>query len=270
MFLLMDQGNSRCKYLLTSSLGKLQVVDSGVWDNEDFEEKVWHKHLGSFKQKGVKRVLVSSVAGNDRKQWFQQLCQEALEIKPQFAESAEMYVSQKLRKLRNSYATPQALGVDRWLAMIAAFERSEGSFVVIDAGTAITTDWVDAQGWHKGGHIVASGHLLQRILLVDTGGIAWSASHDGDLKGEVFGENTSAAVATGAECMLKGYCFQMVRQLAAKSEETGMTLYITGGDAEVMSDWLKEATDELELSFEIDCQPELVLEGLSHWFSMNN
>ena len=56
--------------------------------------------------------------------------------------------------LRNGYRDPAQLGVDRWLAMCAAWQQFPGSLCVVDAGTAVTIDVVAADGAHSGGLIL--------------------------------------------------------------------------------------------------------------------
>jgi type III pantothenate kinase len=161
--------------------------------------------------------------------------------------------------------------------MIGALERVQGSFVVIDAGTAITSDWVDADGAHKGGHIVAGEHLLQQTLLGNTGGIAWSAGHDKEAPDYAndIGQNTSAAVALGAKAMVRGYCHQVVSLIAGQLDSKGKgsqspTLMVTGGNGDIITQWLKDSVLELGLESEVEYHPNLVLEGISYWFSLNN
>jgi len=69
--------------------------------------------------------------------------------------SISLVKSQKRYKsLINSYLKPHLLGSDRWLAMIAAYEKNpHKSFVVLDIGTAITIDYVNNIGAHQGGLI---------------------------------------------------------------------------------------------------------------------
>ncbi|GAA4362052.1 type III pantothenate kinase [Kangiella marina] len=270
MFLLIDQGNSRCKYLLTEALGDIKAVDSGSWENQDFDTASWKGLLAPFQAKGIGRVLVSSVAGQARKEWFGALCHEVLGIWPEFAESGESYVSTSSVTLSNCYDTPQALGVDRWLAMIAVSERVTREFIVIDAGTAITTDWVNHKGQHQGGHIIPGGRMLQQSLLGQTGGIAWSAKHDSTAKGELLGENTSAAVALGAETMIKGYCYQVMKDVVNESSGKQLSVLVTGGDGPFVTECLQRVVEDMPLACRVEYQPNLVIEGLSHWFSLNN
>ena len=280
MKLLIDQGNSRCKYLLTEDLGgkELTINHQGVWPNHDFDEAFWHQQLSELKLKGIKEVLVSSVAGHQYKEWFEAFCVEVLGLKPRFAMSQKQYVAATSgNRLTNSYDKPQALGVDRWLAMIAAFEKVNGHFVVLDAGTAITTDWVDSTGMHQGGHIVAGHHLLQQTLLGNTGGVAWSAAHDKNVSDDAngFGLNTSAAVALGAGAMVKGYCRQLVSLIAASLESENeeakpLHFIITGGGGEKVVTWISESVNSLGVKTEVEYCPNLVFEGISYWFSSNN
>ena len=46
--------------------------------------------------------------------------------------------------VRNGYQEPHSLGVDRWLAMIAAFAEIGGPCCIADCGTAVTIDLVTA------------------------------------------------------------------------------------------------------------------------------
>ena len=60
--------------------------------------------------------------------------------------------------VRNGYLQPQRLGVDRWLALLAAAEICAGDCLVIDAGSAITLDLLRADGQHLGGAILPGIH----------------------------------------------------------------------------------------------------------------
>ncbi|MCZ7599940.1 MAG: type III pantothenate kinase [Gammaproteobacteria bacterium] len=63
--------------------------------------------------------------------------------------------------LENRYANPAQLGVDRWLALIAARRLGGGPVVVVDCGTAITVDLVDGAGVFHGGMILPGRRLLE-------------------------------------------------------------------------------------------------------------
>lgn len=284
MYLFIDQGNSRCKYVLTKSVDPFKEETVGAWDSKASSADALQKYLEQFADYGVKAVIISSVASLEDKEVFKQACEKTLTITPIFAVSTSSYTAkdswlignsaQASRTLINSYENPQALGVDRWLAMIAVFERCHTDFMVIDAGTAITADWVNAQGVHQGGHIVAGKGLLQQALLGETGGIAWSASHDNQAEGELFGQNTSAAVSMGADVMVEGYCRQLVRQLVSaygnSDKDNTLEIWITGGDGADVAQGIKQELKLLNKPFKVILDRALVFKGLNHWFSVNN
>jgi type III pantothenate kinase len=56
--------------------------------------------------------------------------------------------------IKNAYATPQTLGVDRMASAVAAqFLYPESNKLVVDIGTCITYDFIDATGTYQGGGI---------------------------------------------------------------------------------------------------------------------
>lgn len=93
-----------------------------------------------------------------------------------------------------AYARPECLGVDRWLACIGAFHRGPGSVVVVDAGTALTVDVVDATGRHQGGLIVPGMATMQQTIQAHTR----IRSQSCDNVPDALARDTDAAVAAGA------------------------------------------------------------------------
>ncbi|MDZ7824718.1 MAG: type III pantothenate kinase [Gammaproteobacteria bacterium] len=81
--------------------------------------------------------------------------------------------SDRCGRLRAGYREPARLGVDRWLALVAGAARVEGAFAVLDAGSALTLDLVDADGRHLGGWILPGLRMMRRALLDGTAGSAF-------------------------------------------------------------------------------------------------
>lgn len=69
-----------------------------------------------------------------------------------------------LAGLRIAYAEPASLGVDRFLAMLAARTRGAGPWLVVGIGTALTLDLIDHEGRHRGGRIAPSPALMRASL----------------------------------------------------------------------------------------------------------
>lgn len=273
MILFIDMGNSRCKWVVTDQKNGLDWLESGSWDNHDFLDTHWKTMLRmlsrkNFAGKTIEQVFISSVASQEIKQQVSEWFESVLDITPVFAQSQEQYEGQ--HSLINSYPTPKALGVDRWLAMIGALEvvnndkAASKSFAVIDAGTAITLDLVNERGQHLGGHIVPGHNLMQQALLGDTGQIAWSARQD-NLKAsdeQWIGQNTQQAVELGCLQASQAYVQSVVSRM--KSVYDVDRIYFTGGDGKILMDLLQDI-DKQDLIFSDD----LVLQGLYHW-SQNN
>ena len=60
-----------------------------------------------------------------------------------------------LAGVTNGYDDHERLGLDRWLAFVGAYHSRESACLVVDLGTAITSDFVSADGVHLGGFIFA-------------------------------------------------------------------------------------------------------------------
>ena len=71
--------------------------------------------------------------------------------------------AQEFQGLTNGYLDPSLLGADRWLALIGAWTLARSARCVVDAGTAVKVDSVDAQGQHLGGLIV-DGDAASAVL----------------------------------------------------------------------------------------------------------
>ena len=150
--------------------------------------------------------------------------------------------------LVSSYAEPERMGVDRWLAMLAAHVHNEGALCVIDAGTAVTVDLVSAGGAHDGGYILPGADLMRRALSSETDRI-----HVGALEAPTIepGVNTEACVTAGSWRAVLG----AVQSITAECPKH--LALLTGGGATTLQDLGLAAT----------YSPDLVMEGLRLWLS---
>lgn len=134
----------------------------------------------------------------------------------------------------NAYGDYQRLGLDRWLVILAAHHLAGEAALVIDVGTAVTVDYVAADGRHLGGFICPGVPLMRNQLRNHTRKISYTdQSIDYALRQLDPGGSTAEAVERG--------CLLMVRSFVqAQCETAGMYLgdsfqvFITGGDADLM------------------------------------
>ncbi|MGB0768774.1 MAG: type III pantothenate kinase [Phycisphaeraceae bacterium] len=126
---------------------------------------------------------------------------------------------------------PEAIvGEDRLLNAAAAFDKLQQACVVIDAGTAITIDYIDGVGTFHGGAIVPGAQLMLDALHGRTGLLPEVEFKKPE---ELIGHNTREAMLTGAFYGIRG----LVRGITeAIAQQTGMypTVIATGGDAQVL------------------------------------
>jgi type III pantothenate kinase len=157
----------------------------------------------------------------------------------------------------NAYAQPQNLGVDRWAALIAARVRYPNqACIVVDAGTAITVDLLDATGLHLGGVILpGAASMLDTLNRAEQ--LFPDASrdlHEFAKSVPPFASSTQDAVLAGIVFAVQGGVKAVIEQQAAQINVKIATLPIilTGGDSTMLN------LDSLQTQQ----VPDLVLEGL--------
>jgi type III pantothenate kinase len=174
-----------------------------------------------------------------------ELTRNLFEVTPAYAVS-----SASAAGVINGYRDPARLGVDRWLALVGAFNRHGAPACVIDCGTAITIDAVARDGRHLGGVIAPGVQLMRHALVGATAGIS---DEPDETTTNVFAHDTRAAVAGGALNAAVGLIERVSEQMAAELGATVQRL-ITGGDAERLLSYLGQRYKLV---------PNLVLEGLA-------
>lgn len=131
-------------------------------------------------------------------------------------------------KLRIAYAAPERLGVDRFLALLAASERDDGPHLIVSVGSALTVDLLASDGHHVGGLIAATpAHvrkaLAERFAVLDVAG--------GDAVD--FAGDTDDAVASGAQAMATGLIERCLRQAEVRLGHPARLLLTGGGVADL-------------------------------------
>jgi type III pantothenate kinase len=243
MILLVDIGNSRLKYacLAGGQLGAQHAVEYLAWTAED-----WQRQL--FDGNAVERVLAGTVAGAASETALRRAAAAADVTMVEFVHSTAMAAG-----VRNGYRDPAQLGVDRWLALIAAHSRWSGPCCVVDVGTAATIDALAADGSHLGGFIVPGPDLMVRSLLQGTSELATRAARQAAGAGDFYADNTREAIGRGCVLALAG----LVERAAGELEErvgAAPRLLVTGGAGEALLPWVRRTAQLV---------PDLVLRGLA-------
>jgi type III pantothenate kinase len=187
------------------------------------------------------QIWVASVAGPEADDALAQMLLQRWGVQPWFARSTA-----RCGAVQNSYADPARMGVDRWLALLAAWQRVQGRVCVIDAGSALTIDLLDDNGRHQGGYIIPGPTLMERALLLDTGRVRFAEDAD----------YTLAPGISTAEAVRHGIALAQAGALALAMDRAGVTpsrVLFCGGWGQTLMGLLDRGGEFL---------PELVFEGL--------
>jgi type III pantothenate kinase len=249
--LLVDIGNTRIKWapLVGRRVGRQRAAAHAGWTAQHFVRQL-------YGGRPPQRVVVVSVARAPVERAFVAATHAACGAGPEFVRSERSRCG-----VTNGYREVWRLGADRWVALIGARAslRRPRAACVVDAGTAITLDLLDADGRHRGGAIVPGPDLMVSSLLQDTGGIrrrAGTTAVAAAAARALFARATREAVAAGAlhasAAAIDRACALGARALGARR---ALPLVLTGGAAAALRPLL--ATRQVQ---EV---PDLVLRGLA-------
>jgi type III pantothenate kinase len=162
---------------------------------------------------------------------------------------------------------PEKVGIDRILAARAAVawntrrmkansqDNPATPVIVVQAGTALTVDWVDQHGCFQGGSILPGVGLALQYLAAGTDQLPWLPTDSIDRLPRLPGKNTEEAIAAGVHASLVGgvrYLVQRYRkEIGGKAR---VPVVISGGDGRLVREHIAAPASYVE---------NLVLVGLA-------
>ena len=219
MLLTIDVGNSRIKVAVFEHN---KQVDFFIFEtNEALKnfENIFQKYPN------LQKIILSSVGKLD---------EEVVNfIKSQF--QTEIIDHKSKFPFTNLYATPETLGIDRMvLAAGATLMYPNQNRLIVDAGTCITYDFVNAENQYLGGAISPGIKIRYKSLNNYTSKLPLlTISEDF----EIIGNSTKSAIHSG---VINGVIFEIegfISQYSLKNQD--LTIILTGGDAEFLAKRLK-------------------------------
>ncbi len=156
----------------------------------------------------------------------------------------------------NAYKTPTTLGIDRIALATAAFSTYPNKNVlVIDVGTCITYDFVNAEGVYKGGAISPGINMRYKALHEFTERLPLL---DVNMPKTIIGNSTATSMHSG---VLFGVTFEIDGIIERYKDDFGdLTVILTGGNAHFLRDSLKNS---------IFANSNFLLEGLNYLLEFN-
>jgi type III pantothenate kinase len=209
--LILDIGNTRTKVALYNH-GEMMIT----FPVEAFTENDLNIILSDYP--GIQGAILSSV-----KEDQSYLINALNERIPFFVELSHLTAL----PVANNYATPETLGKDRIAAAVGANKLFPNQHVlVIDAGTAITYDFVTGDGVYPGGFITpglmmrfrALNHFTDKLPLLQP-----------DPPSVIEGSNTINSIKGGIQYGLEGEISRMINFFSNKYGN--FPVILTGGDA---------------------------------------
>ncbi len=269
--LTIDCGNTNIKWALFADdihPAAPQIMQSGTFATAKISEQLSllvatvMSFANAANQSKALKVMIANVAGNAVAGAFK--CAFSTHAATlHFVESQAQACG-----VRNGYAQPQTLGVDRFAALIAAHQQPENQLVVM-AGTALTIDALTQTGQFLGGVIVPGVRTMQDALHQRTAQLPRVIDEDARVCD--FPTHTAAAIANGAmQACVGAVVMQALAHARAlrTTHESVARIVIAGGAATAMLPHLEAA---IAAAFggnssvtppTIVLQPNLVLEGL--------
>ncbi|PWB29100.1 pantothenate kinase [Pseudomonas sp. SDI] len=223
MILELDCGNSFIKWRVIRGAGGA-IVSGGVVDSDQaLIAAVKMLHV-----EALSRCRLVSVRTEDETAQLAAALVEAFALTVTRASAAK-----SLAGVSNGYEEFERLGLDRWLALLGGYHLAKRACVVIDLGTAVTSDFVNAEGEHLGGFICPGMPLMRNQLRTHTRRIRYDdVSAERALTSLEPGRSTVEAVERGCMLMLHGFVLTQIEQARAHWGDD-FTLFITGGDADL-------------------------------------
>lgn len=219
MLLAIDIGNSRIKYAVFKQNTLLELFVSEKFSVREEIGKI------RFLYPDISVVMVSSVRKLTESDFSE--INNNVEIRFITHNSDFPFI--------NKYKTPETLGIDRMiLASGAALKYPNQNKLVIDAGTAITYDFIDENNHYFGGAISAGINLRYKALNDYTAKLPLLEKPENDF---FVGQTTSESIHSG---VINGVVFEIegfIERLRNKYDN--FIIILTGGDTDFLAKRLK-------------------------------
>ncbi len=239
--LLLDCGNSRIKWQWRRA-GSVQ--QQGIWSDGLVLPAAW-----STMRPAV--IWGSSVRAVADQKVIEQTLHRIWDVPIVWATSTA-----QLAGVVNGYERPELLGVDRWLTLLACHARFADPCVIIDAGTAVTVDFLGMQGCHAGGYIVPGMTLMHGSLCRGTARLREPWETPQNIQPA---RQTKDAINRGLLLLMAGLMHEVRQQALDLWPGKTVQWVLTGGGISMLNLVLDQ------LPGGVHTVPDLVLDGLYLW-----
>jgi type III pantothenate kinase len=219
MNLVVDIGNSRAKLAVFKNSRLIDSCEPGIGDKASIETFL-KQHLS------IDRCIISSV--KNREPGITEYLQKKEITTIQLSNTTSL-------PFVNAYKTPETLGADRIAAVAGAICLHPGKdILIIDAGTAITFDFISKDNIYQGGTISPGLEMRFKALNQFTANLPLCSKSDDT---GLTGKTTYEAIVNGVQ---NGILFEAEFYLNEfRDQYPQMVVLLTGGDAQFFENKLK-------------------------------
>ncbi len=230
-----DVGNTRVKW------GRCSADAVETVASLKHEPEAWQRQLVAWKVEESHRWVIAGVRPT--------ACEQLAKWLTERKQSVHQLTSMRDLPLRVAEEVSLRTGIDRLLDAVAvnALRPAGEPAAVVDAGTAVTVDYVDAHGVFQGGAIFPGLRLMAQVLHQHT---ALLPSIQVTQRTDPPAKSTEPALQAGLfHAVLGG----IESALAVYRRAGPLTVYVTGGDGELLAPHMAGTVRFL---------PTLTLEGI--------
>lgn len=239
MNLIIDVGNTLVKLALFQG-------DVMVEKKEFPKSKIYSEVKKIVKAKHPKQAIISSVG-----KLTESIMAKLAALIPVLIVDASIKLP-----YNNKYKTPETIGSDRLaLAAAAAVQYSNTNVLVIDTGSCITYDFMDKNANYLGGGISPGLNMRYRALNTFTAKLPLLSPTPPET---LFGDTTLSSIHSGTFGGLLRELDGIISDY--KKNYTDLTVILTGGDAKLLANQLKNS---------IFANSNFLLEGLNSLLEFN-
>lgn len=239
MNLIIDVGNTRIK---------IAVFNEGELIHNEIitQEKFLQKALELIIKYECRRGVISSVGTSNKSEI--KVLKSKLDLIQLNSETKIPFI--------NKYATPKTLGVDRIaLASSAISKYPNKNVLIIDAGTCITYDFINEEGFYLGGAISPGIKMRYKSLNSFTKKLPLLNVSEAT---NLIGDSTENCIHSGVLNGVINEIDSLIYKYREKNRD--LTVVLTGGDVKFLSNKLKNG---------IFANPNFLLEGLDSILTYN-
>ncbi|HYV37913.1 MAG TPA: type III pantothenate kinase [Gemmataceae bacterium] len=238
--LVVDVGNSRIKWGLCDD-----AAVSAVASLPPYDESAWREQIKKWRLKTPLSWWICGVH-HERRDAFADWLRQRGDAVRLLSAPAEL-------PLQIAVDHPTKVGIDRLLNAVAVNSRRSlnAAAVIVDAGSAVTVDYVDDSGIFRGGAILPGLNMMAEALHNYTALLPLIRVDD-DFS--LPATSTATAMKAGIMCAAIGGIKELIGSMAKQqASPKSLEIYLGGGDAQLLS---------RQLPAHAQLWPEMTLEGV--------